>query len=387
MKRQFKPFATSVMAAFGLLLIVTAGFVPGLPPSQTAAAASSKQDTFTYGLEHPTFRQSGQLYVPVKEVAPLLDLQVGYDSNSKAVLVTGLQQFAKLNAGKSKAIGKNNVAVSLGAPVRVIKGDTYVPAALFAKMFGVPITVPNAKEPQVITAAYASKYLTMRTGDMLFWMNRTQGTLYAGLNGQLPAKAGKVTLQSPDWLGGKARQVDDSTYVLDINNAHGEPHIFNDWCRILIHDSKVVQQAVMSFGGPSFVTLMENAASSEGLIVLNDGHQAKLVTPEGKLAETLNLDQLGGAEDVYSLEALEKDFLLIRPYSTGRLLLIDRQSGERTALYLSLLDQETIERLESDDMGLDDGLAYTGRSGSVLHFSWHPPFSSETETKSFDMSK
>lgn len=387
MKVHSNPFLKRVTAAFGLILIVWAGFAPGLSPSPTAAAASSKQELFTYGLEHPTFKQSGQLYVPLKEVAPLLDLQVGYDANRKEVLVTGLQQFAKLKVGKSKATGKNNVTVSLGAPVRVVKGDTYVPATLLSKMFGIPISVQNAKEPQVIATAYASKYLTMRTGNMLFWMNRTQGTLYVGPNGQLPAKAGKVTLQSPDWLDGKARQVDGSTFVLDVNNAHGEPHIFNDWCRVLIHDGKVAQQAVMSFGGPSLVHLMENVASSEGLIVLNDGHQAKLLTPEGQLAETLDLDQLGGAEDVYSLEAMEKDFLLIRPYSTGRLLLIDRQSGERTALYLSLLDQEIIEQLESDDLGLNDGLVYTGRSGSVLNFSWHPPYSSETETKSFDMSK
>ncbi|MGZ7446043.1 copper amine oxidase N-terminal domain-containing protein [Paenibacillus sp. TH7-28] len=372
-------------AALMLSLTVAAGALPGMQPFSATAAAAAAKGPIIYGLEHATFKQSGQLYLPLKEVAPLLDLQVGYDNTTKTTEVTGVQQLAKLKSGKSSATGKSGKTVALGAPILVKNGDTYVPASLFSKLFGISIKAGNAKEPSEISFSYNPQYFTLRSGSMLFWMNKQHGVIYAGPSGQLPERAGKVTVRDPDWLGGKAQKIDDSTYVLDISNSYGEPHINNSWYRILLHDGKIVRQSAMHFGGPPFGNLHENVLTYDGRIVLNNGQIAKLYTKDGQLTETINLVQFGDTEDVYSLEALEDDFLLIRPYSSGTLLLIDRKTGERTAPYLKLLQEDDIQWIQMNDLNADDGLTYTGRTGSILHFDWEGFNSSPGGSKSLDL--
>lgn len=384
MKRS-KSLAKIAAAALVLSLTVTAGAVPPLRPEPVAAADTTKQEPIEQYLQNAPFKKSGQLYLPLKEIALSLEMHVNNNRKTKTIEVTGIQQYAKLQIGKSKAIGKDNKSISLGAPVINKKGELYVPASLFSKLFGVKITVKTKKS---IVYSYNAKYSMMKTGNALFWLNTKSSDLYMGLSGQLPKRIGKLPIEDPDWLYCKAAwQIDKSTYVLDINNDYGEPHINTTWYRILIHDGEIVQQSNMSFGGFSQGFPQENIVSSHGQILMNDGHKARLYTPEGQLAETLDLIKLGGAEDTYCIEAIEPDFLLIRPHSKGTLLLIDRKSGKQTPLYLSLLDKDSIERVEAFDFEINDGLKYTGRDGSILKFDWKAIGSKKVIHKTLDMSK
>lgn len=374
-------------AAVALVLTVTmaSGGIPRLTPQPAAAAADSVNQKTTRTLEHKTFKQSGQLYIPLRDAAYLFDLHLTYNHATKALELTGVTQYAKLKAGSASATGKSNVTVSLGAPVLIKQGVTYVPASLFAKLFGIPIT-PTGK--QEITFVYSSKYVMAQAGDKLFWLNREKGVLYAGTSGRLPVRTGTINVEHPDWLTLDARKINDDTYVVNIDNAYGEPHIFNGRYRALLHNGTIVRQTSMSYGGPSSINLEQDVLTFDGNIILNDGQVAELVTPDGKVVESIDLEKLGGPDDVYSLEAIEADFLLIRPYSTGTLLLVDRSSGKTKSIYLDLLDKDVIDRIQHDEYGIGDGLKYIGRTGDQLKFKWQLPYSSaEAITKTYDLSK
>ncbi|MEF2968974.1 copper amine oxidase N-terminal domain-containing protein [Paenibacillus sp. M1] len=361
--------SVSKVAAVTLAFTVTLASVglPGYGPLQASAAETVTNQKSTLTLEHQTYKQSGQLYLPLREVAAYLDLQLTYDNASKSLELTGVTQFAKFKVGSLKATGKNGVTVSLGAPVQQKQGVTYVPASLFAKLFGIPVTATGTKD---ISYVYSSKYTLIQTDGMLFWLNRDKGVLYAGPSGQLPVRSGTVNIEYPDWLGMDAHKIDENTYVVNINNAYGEPHIFNTRYRVLLHNGTIVRQTGMSFGGPSYINLEPDVLSYDGKILMNNGRTANLVKQDGTVVETIDLEKIGGPDDVYSVEAMESDFLLIRPYSTGTLLLVDRESGETTPIYKSMLDQGIIEQIDNDEFGIGDGLKYIGRSGNQLKFSW-----------------
>lgn len=372
---------TARVAAATLALSVAATVVPAIPAlsglpglssltAQTQAAAAEK---LVYTLNAKTFKQSGQLYLPLREVAPLLDLQLTYNATTKSYQLTGITQTAQFKAGSNKATSKSGAVLSLGASVLVKNGVTYVPASLFSKLFSVPITSSGGQE---ISYSFTSRYILASSGDMLFWLNRSQNVLYGGKAGKLPSRLGTIQLTSPDWLYVEAFALDKDTYVLEISNAHGEPHIFNDRIRVLVHGDKLVSQAGFAYGGPSTVILQPDVQSHKGQIVMNHGHYAELVNPDGTVQETLHFENYGATDEVYSLEALEDDFFLIREYTFGTLLLVDRSSGTSTPLYPYLHNEEAIKMIEHSEWGIGDGLIYLGRTGNQLKFSVEQPYSS-----------
>ncbi|WP_334075977.1 copper amine oxidase N-terminal domain-containing protein [Paenibacillus sp. A14] len=386
MKKKRTALSKTALAALALGIATAAGALPGLTSPQTAAAAVTANQKVVYPVKYPVFKQSGQLYVPLRDTAALFDLHLTFNAQTKALELTGVAQYAKLQPGSAQAVGKNAVPVSLGAPVQIRYGVTYVPASLFSKLFGIPV---SAAGTQKISYVYSSKYRLTQADGTLFWLNRKQGVLYGGETGQLPTRLGTVNIEFPDTLNLSARKVGDTAYVVDIDNAYGEPHIFSSLHRALIHDGSVVAQSSLSYGGGVSQVRLNNAAlSADGRIVLNEGQTAQLVTPDGKVAETIDLAKLGGPDDEYGLEAVEPDFLLIRPFSTGALLVVDRATGKSTPLYRKLLDQASIGKIDSSDWSSGDGLVYTGRDGNRLSFQWALPGSGKrAETVTYELGK
>lgn len=378
--RKILSLATRTTAAALMLTVATTAIpaIPGLSSrpglsALTAQAQAATAEKFIYSLDTKPFKQSGHLYLPLREVAPLLDLQLTYNSTAKSYQLTGITQTAQFKAGSNKATSKSGAVLSLGASVLVKKGVTYVPASLFSKLFSVPITSSGGQD---ISYSFISRYILSNSGDMLFWLNRFENVLYGGQAGTLPSRLGTIELDSPDWLYMEALSVDKDTYMLEINNAHGEPHIFNDRLRVLVHKDKLVSQAGFAYGGPSSVMLQPDARSYKGQIVMNHGHYAELVHPDGTVQETLYFENYGDKDEVYSLEAIEDDFFLIREYTFGTLLLVDRSSGTSTPLYPYLHNEEAINMIEHSEWGIGDGLIYLGRTGNQLKFSVEQPYSS-----------
>lgn len=372
----------SKLAAYGAAFVITAGMVlslsstpanaastPSMAESTTSAAASVA--TTSRILEHEGFLQHGTTYLPLKEVAPLLDLHVLWNPEKSSIEVTGLYQALSLKIGQPKAYTANHKVITLGAPTLVRDGVTYVPASLFSKAFDQPVSWDGKQD---ISVHYSERYLKAVSGREVFWLHKEKGVVYSGTSGTLPVRAGLASIRNLDWASLSAHTVNSASYVLDLNNAYGEPHIQVSNYRFLLHDGKLAQQAMSSYGGMRNLGMKDNVMAYKGNLVMVNQSLLYLVNPDGHILKTYDLAALTGIQDAFALEAMDDDILLVRPYQKGTLFLIDRRNGESTELYTKLLGAEDQAWLDGyPNWELDypgDRLQYTGRSGSTLSFEW-----------------
>lgn len=94
-----------------------------------------------------------------------------------------------------------------------------------------------------------------------------------------------------------------------------------------------------------------NVLQADGQIALTDGRTLRLIEDgSGHVAEAFDLVKIGGEDDTYFVEGFGPDYLLIRANRNGLLQLIDRRSGEKTALYRELLPEAAWEYTETNDL-------------------------------------
>ncbi|QWU16388.1 Copper amine oxidase N-terminal domain-containing protein [Paenibacillus sophorae] len=339
------------------------------PPAVPSAAESAVLNDLT--LEHPGFQENGTTYVPLKDISTFLDLQLLWNSGKSSLEVTGLYQAVSLKAGQPKAYTAAGKVIMLGAETLIRGGVTYVPDKLFSKAFGVPVVW---KGDNRFAVPYAARYIKTSTGRELFWLNREQGVLYTGQSGRVPLRAGIIRVADLDWVSMSARRINSASYAVEIENASGEPHINNTRWRALVSDGSLVDQAKTHYRNPRMIGMKRDIFAFQGNVVMVDGQTLTLVNPDGHIFKTYDLLEITGINDAFAVEAVDTDFLLVRPFQKGTLILIDRRSGQSVQLYKQLLSADDQAWLEAyPDTEIDypgDNLEYTGRSGDTLSFEW-----------------
>lgn len=372
-----------------LAVLLAAPLVAALPVSSAQAQATSEQTTkislTASTLTHPPIKTQQTYFYPLKEMAALLDLQVYWNQSQGQIEVTGISRAAKFKVGSSATTvavaGKaHEISFSLGAKTLVRNGITYVPASFFSKVFAVPVKVTSLKNKE-ISYAYQPRYALASVSNKLFWLNRLDGTIYTAYSGKIPAKAGVIEPTELDWLGITVQQTGNNHYLLQIHNESGEPHINEELYRVMISNDKIIKQSVMSYSLMMLDNYMnEPVKTFNGNVVLTDGHSLELDTPDGKLVQSYDLDKIGGTtEDIYSVEAISPEFMVIRRFTLGYPLLVNRNTQEALDLYDLLFDPETaagIKAFKPDYWGYR--LTYAGRTGSTLHFNWANGKNSQT---------
>ncbi|WP_223069328.1 copper amine oxidase N-terminal domain-containing protein [Paenibacillus caui] len=376
----FRKITLQTAAALMLLSPSTGTLLTGPAPAY-AASSAVQTPSIQYFLENAPIKRQGILYYPLKDIAPLLDLHVQWNKQTRSIEVTGITQTAKLTLGSIKASVKGGKTVSLGAAVFVNKGVAYAPASLFSKAFSIPVTLYNLKK-KVISAAYQSHYVLASAGNSLFWLSRPDGVLYAGTSGQVPVRIGAIGGTEFDWVALSVQPTAKNTYLIHIDNAHGEPHINQDLYTIILHEGKIVRQAVMRYSIMfSDGYMYDNVKTFSGQIVLNDGHHLDLTTGAGDLVQSYNLDKIAGTtKEIYSVEAIGPEFFIMRQFSTGNPMIVNRKTLEAVSLYDLLFDPETAGKIKNRDADYYNyRLKYTGCSGAVLHFTWAENSSSDSK--------
>lgn len=103
---------------------------------------------------------------------------------------------------------------------------------------------------------------------------------------------------------------------------------------------------------------------------MHDGNTLRFIQDgTGNVIDTLDLVKLGGEEDAYYVEGIDKEIILLRGNQNGLLTLINRQTGERTLLYKELLTAKDQEYAENNDVPFKgDTLKFIKRSGDKLYF-------------------
>lgn len=372
-------------AALALTLGLTpvSGLLPGSTPS--AFAAQSQEETANISskleLKNAPFKKNGVLFVPIKELSEYVDLHITLTPNKKYVYINSPLESVRIAPGKPKAINSVGTVIALEASPIVKHGVTYVPSSLLEKSFGMKVKWDGKSS---ISLQVSKQYVSNSIGGMVFWLSRDNGKLLTGQAGSVPKSAGKVEIENIDWISIQPRKINPSTFVVDVTNWHGEPHIHENRVRALINNGNIVKQGATNFSNFAGMNTKPNVNGFKGNIAIMNGSTLQLVHPTGKVVKTYNLEAITGEKDDFVVEAIENDFLLVRPYIESTLYIVHPTSKKAVLIYPDLLDEKAkklIEEYPPNEVGyVGDALTYNGYKNQKLTFTFsHPLLSSITK--------
>lgn len=380
--------AVSALVAAALGLTPLSFILPGLDALSHKAEAAQKITPAPWELElkNAPFKKNGAVMIPVKELTAYLDLQIMQSSDKKHIYISSPRQSIRLAAGQSKAVDAAGKPLKLQAAPVIRKGVTYVPASFLTQSFGIPVTW---KGKSVIFITGAKRHASGAAGTMMFWLNHETRELSMGLPGKQPKPAGIVPAEHVDLLGIVPRKIRAESYVVDVFNSYGEPHIFETRSRILLHKGRIVKQGSTAYANFAGRTTKPDTNGFKGNVPIMDGSTLQLVHPTGKVVKTYDLAAITGVKDHFVVEAIHEDFLLVRPYVKATLFIIHPVSKKSLLIYPGLLEgkaKELVEDYPPNESGFHgDSLTFMSYAGQTLTFEWSHPLAEGKKSYSYKL--
>ncbi|WPP42280.1 copper amine oxidase N-terminal domain-containing protein [Paenibacillus hunanensis] len=385
-----------------LLLSATLLFSPLAAPQAQAAAGSSyqfkiitKTDQYSSVYQDSAYMRNGTLYVQLNYLASNYGLESNFDATGKRAGFNGwLKKIGVRDGSKTAVVDGKIVTMSQSAYFKKEKDSkepgVYVPFKFAVEALGGTYVGYNAKT-KVVTAKNLKKYDVVSTSydGMTYAIEKGGGNVFSWDGKGKPVKI--ASLQGDlDWVDFKIRSTPKGLVLFSISNSYGEPHINSETYQLLFKEGKLIRQNHADFGwGRSDLIDTYN-----GQILMNDGKKLRLIEDgTGNVAETLDLTKLGnkGADQQYSIEAMDDDMMLIRNSHDYQLAAVDRSSGRSVVLYKEVLSSAEQQNVDIDSgggpMGSGDGLTYEKRVGNTLYFTYNPLFDSGKRTVTYDLSK
>lgn len=364
-------------ASIALSLMLTSSSLVTIPAHAAAASTSqSKAAWSTLDVKHKPYTNKGVVFIPLKEVSEQLQLQLTIPGKNE-LYINSPTQSVRMIIGNSRAVNAKGTALKLEAAPVVKKGVTYVPASLITKGFGIQLKY-DSKSGLRTTFDSWSQYAYASKANMLFWVNRETGMLSMGKAGTTPTKVGILPIEDIDQVGLNAHRINSNTYVVDLSNYYGEPHIHEGRYRVLIQDMKILKLSKTNHTNFAGINYRPDQLSYKGKVAMMNGSTLELVHPMGKTVKTYDLAALTGVDDHFIVEAIEQDFLLVRPYTKATLYIVEPTGKSAELIYPDLMDEESIKAIEEmppNEVGfIGDGLTYDGYAGGKLKLQYENPF-------------
>ncbi|MEW9105858.1 copper amine oxidase N-terminal domain-containing protein [Paenibacillus sp.] len=356
--------------AFTLMLSATGTILQPQANASSSPRISITINNIDATLSHDPMKRSGRVYVPLRDLGTLLSLHTSWNPNTKSIQVLGVGQEILLRSNDSKAM-VNGKSIKIDAPPIVKQGVTYVPLQLFASVLKVPLTW-NAKT-NTVSANYTSPYLYTSVQGTPFWFHKKDGTLYMS-TGSKPLTVGKTSMDIKEISTFTAAKLDAKSYLLQIHDNYGEPHINDVVFRAIVHKEKLALSSKVSYWGHHNHESIEKAGD---LIVMIDGKTLKLADAKGTVKASYQAKDLFGEEDNFTVEGAFDGYLHVRPYQKGTLQLLNTKTKESVLLYKELLseqDKEIIDTMIKDGATGDsdyagDRLSFVKKEGKTLYFN------------------
>lgn len=375
-------------ASLAMSLMFTSSSLISVPAHAAAASSSqSKAAWNTLDVKQKPYTDKGVLFIPLKEVSEQLQLQLTIPGKNQ-LYINGPKQSVLIKVGQSRAVNAKGTVLKLEAAPVVKKGVTYVPASLITKAFGIPLKYDSKSG---LTTSFDSwgGYAYTAVGNVLFWINRDSGMLSMGKAGTPLVQIGRLPVENLDLVNVSAHRINSNTYVADIFNYYGEPHIHQQRHRVLIQNNKILKHSSTTHSNFAGINYNPDQLSYKGNIAMMNGSTLELVHPSGKTVKTYNLAELTGVDDHFVVEAIEQDFLLVRPYKQATLYIVHPTANKAELIYPELLDadsQSMIEEYPSNEAGyFGDGLTYIGYANGKLSFDFKNPALGKTKKYTYTL--
>ncbi|GGD86238.1 copper amine oxidase N-terminal domain-containing protein [Paenibacillus nasutitermitis] len=380
----FHKIKKTAIALLSAALLATAAPALAAP----AAAAAQKQEQLvlhiTYNgfertLSYPLLITPGRVWMGVYDLGDAVqDYRREVDDKSGTVIFTSPWRRIELHVGSKTAdINGNKISLS-AAPLRK-HGIIYLPVQVLTKLMNQGVQW-DTKQSR-LTVRTETRVLSVGGADSWFWVDKLYGNIYKAKPKQHAVKIARTT---KDLRYASELQIDilgNDKHLLRMMDGYAEPHIIT---KLLVNQNQLVHEAKVQYKEKWYVPGIERAG--EDLLMIN-GRKLAVVSPEGFVSAEYNMQELGGADEDYVVEALYDDALLLRTYSSRTLRLIDLNTKKKYLLGQELLSEEEQKAIESSNAygyGFQgDQLTLTGRKGDQFtfkHRSLLAPFDESTLT-------
>ncbi|GIP42773.1 hypothetical protein J45TS6_12320 [Paenibacillus sp. J45TS6] len=356
----------------GTAVIAASILFTSQPVQGEAASSPSYELVLDSGsvIEGKAVIKQGVSYLPLLQISKDLSLSATLDQSGKRVTVLSpsMNLAVRLNSKQAVVNGKG---ITMSAAPFKNGQEIYVPASfLVSALQGEGLTYDRLAKKLSATGIYSGNDSSVYGG--LRYEISQEGKLFTtnakGKKNQL-YDFKKEIYNQPVYQFTKTAK---GLVILNISDYYGEPMLNKQTFTVVIKNGAVIRQSYVKY----FNRFEENAVLSvdKKEIVLTDGDTLRILEDgTGKISQTYDLKKLGGEDDTYFVEAVDKEYLLIRPNKKGLLTYIDRATGERTLLYKKLLGKADQEYAEINDVPFfGDQIRFTERKGDTLTFHIGP---------------
>lgn len=379
------------------ILATAAAFVIVLPvwADKSEALATSVKNEINITIngkvvktKTPPFLDQGAVYLPVRDIGELLGTLVSWNTQAKTVTMRYPELTVKIPFGSTRA-AVNGQPVALSTPLRMVDGRVYVPLRFFSEAVGAEVKWEAARHNVRMTMP--NDYLKLNP--FAIWLNHTTHDLYMGKDEQSDVLSiGKLDAQLQGTVFVQPSMQGKNT-VLTLVDRFASPHPHYEVYTLLIRDNRIVEQEHASYNQryePN--TSSYQVYDPNGWIyytVLTDGKIVLVYNDEGKVVSTYDLAELTQQDDVFGVQAVGTDFLVVRPNRSGLLTLIDLKDNSTVVLADKLLTGKDLAYAHDNQTPYPgDSLSFGGDVGhGVLDFDYLSPFqnnNSQSERLSYE---
>lgn len=378
-KLRWSSFLPAMLLASAVAFVIT---LPVSADKSEAPATSVKNDIKitinekVVKMQTPPFVDQGAVYLPVRDIGELLGTLVAWNTQAKTVTMRYPELTVKVPFGSTSA-SVNGQPVALSTPLRMVDGRVYVPLRFFSEAVGAEVKWEAAIHTVRMTKP--NDYLELNP--LAIWLNRTTRELYMGKGEQSDVLSiGKLEAQLQGAVSVEGPSRHGKNTVLTLVDSYASPQPHYEVYTLLIRDNQIVEQKHASYD-----QRYESNASDyqvydpNGWIqhaVLTDGKIVWVFNDEGKVVSTYDLPQLTQQDDVFGVQAVDTDFLVVRPNRSGLLTLIDLKDNSTVILADKLLTGKDLAYAHDNQTPYPgDSLNFAGDVGhGVLDFGYDSPF-------------
>ncbi|USB33838.1 copper amine oxidase N-terminal domain-containing protein [Paenibacillus sp. YPG26] len=364
----------------GLSLTLTAGSIAAVSGGPISAATSTLSKAISLDLngsavqsdDAPFLDTNGTVYVPLRLVSSMLKTVVIWNEAAKEVSIFAPEHTIQLKPGCQSA-RHNGRAIQLTAPSTMKNGRIYVPLRFIAQSLGAQVGWNASKRKASIS--YPEIYMMeivqpSREASNTFWLNTLSGELYQYTSGAKAAVlTGKLNYEphSIHYMNISIDSLQAGEFMVKVVDYYGEPMIHTVNNTAYIKNNKLLNQSSVEY----FQRDSPNISSFKNRPILTDGKRLQMLDPkDGSVEKEFDLVKLGGYDELYSVEGMGDDYLLIRPNKTGMLTLVNPDTDRKKVLN-ELLNKEDQEFFNTNDLPyLGDWLVVKGEQDGIIHLEY-----------------
>lgn len=320
-----------------------------------------------------TITHQGTTFVPINQwLADQSGLHITWDQSGTRASLDGFIKKIAVRVGSRTALLDHKKVTLSAAPFKAIdplseKTELYLPIRFVVQALGgTQIHIDTANHKMIADGLQSLNVLKDTYQNTTYAVKKADGDIYMA-QGQNLAKRIASIHKTIDLADIKVSATPKGLQIIRIGDSYGEPHISYQDFTLILKNGALIRQAHMNYHwgvGTNIKMYNDN-------IVLSDGHTLRIIEDgTGKVIDTIDLIKLGGAKDIYTVEGLQPDFIIVRSIQNTHLTLIDRQTGKSVVLYKELLTTAQQAQVEAPPIGSDDRLTYVKRNGKTLYFAY-----------------